>query len=135
MISSITNQGKVRFMVYKDNMDAKMFIKFIKQLIKHSDRKIFLILDNMRVHHARVVKKWLKDYTEKIELFFLPAYSPELNPDEYLNCDLKAGVHSRSPARDTEGLKKKVRSHMKKLQMSPARVKKYFKHPKISYAA
>ena len=135
MISSITNQGKVRFMIYKDSMNAKMFIKFIKQLIKEADKKIFLILDNMRVHHARVVKEWLKDYTEQIELFFLPAYSPELNPDEYLNCDLKAGVHSRSPARDTEGLKKKVRSHMKKLQKTPERVKKYFKHPKISYAA
>jgi len=116
-------------------MNAKMFLKFIKQLIKDADKKIFLILDNMRVHHAQVVKKWLKDYTEQIELFFLPAYSPELNPDEYLNCDLKAGVHSRSPARDTDGLQKKVRSHMKKLQKSPERVKKYFKHPKISYAA
>jgi len=135
MISSITNQGKVRFMIYKDSMNAKMFIKFIKQLIKGADKKIFLILDNMRVHHARVVKEWLKDYTEKIELFFLPAYSPELNPDEYLNCDLKAGVHSKSPARNLEGLKKKVRSHMQKLQKSPGRVKKYFNHPKISYAA
>lgn len=135
MISSITNQGKVRFMIYKDSMNAKMFIKFIKQLIQDADKKIFLVLDNMRVHHARVVKAWLKDYTEQIELFFLPVYSPELNPDEYLNCDLKAGVHSRSPARDTDGLKKKVRSHMKKLQKSPERVKKYFKHPKISYAA
>ena len=135
MISSITNQGKVRFMLYQDTMNAKMFIKFIKQLLKEADRKIFLILDNLRVHHARVVKNWLKDYTKAIELFFLPAYSPELNPDEYLNGDLKAGVHSRSPARDTEGLKKKVRSHMTKLQKLPNRVKKYFHHPKIAYAA
>ena len=135
MISSITNQGKVRFMLYQETMNAKMFIKFIKQLLKDADRKIFLILDNLRVHHARVVKDWLKDYTKAIELFFLPAYSPELNPDEYLNGDLKAGVHSRSPARDTEGLKKKVRSHMTKLQKLPNRVKKYFHHPKIAYAA
>ncbi len=135
MISSITNQGKVRFMLYQDTMNAKMFMKFIKQLIKDAERKIFLVLDNLRVHHARVVKEWLQAYTEEIELFFLPAYSPELNPDEYLNCDLKAGVHARSPARDTEGLKKKVRAHMTKLQKSPARVNKYFKHPKIAYAA
>jgi len=135
MISSITNQGKVRFMLYQDTMNAKMFIKFIKQLLKEADRKIFLILDNLRVHHARVVKDWLKNYTKAIELFFLPAYSPELNPDEYLNGDLKAGVHSRAPARDTEGLKKKVRSHMTKLQKLPNRVKKYFHHPKIAYAA
>ena len=135
MISSITNQGKVRFMLYQETMNAKMFIKFIKQLLKDAERKIFLILDNLRVHHARVVKDWLKDYTKEIELFFLPAYAPELNPDEYLNCDLKAGVHSRSPARDTTGLKKKVRSHMTKLQKLPNRVRKYFHHPKIAYAA
>jgi transposase len=135
MISAITNQGKVRFMLYQDTMNAKMFIKFIKQLLKEADRKIFLILDNLRVHHARVVKDGLKDYTEAIELFFLPAYSPELNPDEYLNGDLKAGVHSRSPARDRESLTRKVRSHMTKLQKLPARVKKYFHHPKIAYAA
>ena len=122
-------------MLYQDTMNAKMFMKFIKQLIKDAERKIFLVLDNLRVHHARVVKEWLQAYTEEIELFFLPAYSPELNPDEYLNCDLKTGVHSRSPARDTEGLKKKVRAHMTKLQKSPARVNKYFKHPKIAYAA
>ncbi len=135
MISSITNQGKVRFMLYQETLNAKMFIKFIKQLLKEADRKIFLILDNLRVHHARVVKDWLKDYTKALELFFLPAYSPELNPDEYLNGDLKAGVHSRSPARDAAGLKKKVRSHMTKLQKLPNRVKKYFNHPKIAYAA
>jgi len=122
-------------MIYTDNMNAKRLITFLKQLMKGADRKIFLILDNLRVHHAKVVKKWLQDYTEKIELFFLPAYSPERNPDEYLNCDLKAGVHSQSPARNTNELKKKVRSHMMKLQKLPARVMKYFKHPKIAYAA
>jgi len=135
MISSITNQGKVRFMLYQETMNAKMFIKFIKQLLKEADRKIFLILDNLRVHHARVGKDGLKEYTKEIELFFLPAYSPELNPDEYLNGDLKAGVPSRSPARDAEGLKKKVRSHMTKLQKLPNRVKQYFHQPKIAYAA
>ena len=135
MISTVTNQGKVRFMIYEGSMNAERFIKFIKQLIKGAKKKIFLILDNLRVHHAKVVKEWLKDYKHQIELFFLPAYSPELNPDEYLNCDLKAGVHSKSPARDKESLTSKVRAHMKILQKSPKRVRKYFKHQKISYAA
>ena len=135
MISTVTNRGKVRFMVYEGSMNAERFIKFIKQLIKGAKSKIFLILDNLRVHHAKVVKDWLEDYQDRIELFFLPAYSPELNPDEYLNCDLKAGIHSKSPARDKESLTNKVRSHMKMLQRSPKRVRKYFKHQKISYAA
>ena len=135
MISTVTNQGKVRFMIYKERMHAEVLIKFMKQLIKGSDKKIFLILDNLRVHHAKIVKAWLKEHQSEIEVSHLPSYSPELNPDEYLNCDLKAGVHSRPPSRKQSDLIKKVRSHMIKLQKLPARVRKYFKHPKIAYAA
>jgi len=94
-----------------------------------------LILDNLRVHHAYVVKDWLENHEDKIELFFLPSYSPEVNADEYLNCDLKAGVHSGVPARTKDQLKKKAISHLRMLQKKPKRVKKYFKHPKIAYEA
>ncbi len=134
MISTVTNQGTVRFMIYDTAMTAQILIKFMKQLIKGASRKIFLILDNLRVHHARLVKAWLEGNKETIEVFFLPAYSPELNPDEYLNCDLKAGVHSGPPARSKNGLKRKVTSHMRKLQKLPDRVASYFNHPKIQYA-
>jgi len=136
MISTVSNQGKVRFIVYGVSMDANRLIKFFEQLTKGVDQKIFLILNNLRVHHAKRVKAWLakQENKKKIEVFYLPAYSPELNSDEYLNCDLKTDVHSKSPARDVDSLKKKIRSHMKKLQKTPARVCKYSKHPKISYA-
>lgn len=135
LISTVTNQGKVRFMVYKDKMDSDTMIKFMKRLVKGSEKKIYLILDNLKVHHSYIVRDWLADHKEEIEVFFLPSYSPELNPDEYLNCDLKAGVHSGTPARTKSELAKKAISHLRKLQKLPARVKKYFKHPKIAYAA
>ena len=92
MISTVTNQGKVRFMVYSGSMNAKRLLRFFAQLVKDAARKVFLILDNLRVHHARLVKAWLaaEENQRNIEVFFLPAYSPELNPDEYLNCDLPA---------------------------------------------
>jgi len=136
LISSITNQGKVRFMIYHDTMNAQTFIKFLSRLIKDAGgRKIFLILDNLRVHHSKIAKNWITEHKDQIELFFLPSYSPELNPDEYLNCDLKAGVHSGSPARSKGQLKTKAISHLRMLQKTPGRVKKYFKHPMISYAA
>lgn len=135
LISSITNQGKVRFMVYKNRMNASILIKFMKRLIQDSDKKVFLILDNLKVHHADVVRDWLHENKERIEVFFLPSYSPELNPDEYLNCDLKAGVHSTAPVRTQEQLKNKAIAHLRKLQKLPKRVTKYFKHPKIVYAA
>lgn len=135
MISAITNQGKVRFRLFHGGMNTDILIEFLRRLIKDAKRKVILILDNLRVHHARNVKKWLSGKQEKIEVFYLPSYSPELNPDEYLNCDLKAGVHSGKPARSGEQLKKKTRSHMKMLQCRPERVKKYFQHEKIRYAA
>jgi len=135
MISSITNQGKVRFMMYEGTFDAKRFIKFLRRLCKEAGRKIYLILDNLKVHHAKVVQAWLDQHKEEIEVFFLPSYSPELNPDEYLNCDLKGGVHSKPPARSQQELKDAVFSHMRLLQNSPGRVANYFKHPKIRYAA
>jgi len=77
----------------------------------------------------------LAEHKGEIEVFYLPPYSPELNPDEYLNCDLKAGVHSGKPARTKQKLKKKVISHMRMLQKTSRRVTKYFEHVKIKYAA
>jgi transposase len=135
MISAITNQGKVRFNIYEGTMNADILIDFCQRLVKSANRKVFLVLDNLRVHHAKVFKAWLLEHEGEIEIFYLPSYSPELNPDEYLNCDLKAGVHSGKPARDKASLKKKVISHMRMLQKKPGRVSKYFDHRKIGYAA
>ncbi|MDR4499086.1 MAG: transposase [Candidatus Scalindua sp.] len=116
-------------------ISKKALIKFLKRVISDSTRKIFLILDNLKVHHSYVVRDWLNKHKEQLEVFFLPSYSPELNPDEYLNCDLKVGVHSQMPAKTKEQLKNNSISHLRKLQKSPNRVMKYFKHPKIAYAA
>lgn len=135
MVSAISNQGKVRFMLYEDTMTAKRLIQFMTRLVKDVNRKVFLILDNLRVHHSKRVKAWLEKHKEKIEVFYLPSYSPELNPDEYLNGDLKRRVHSGIPARTVNALKNKTRSFMKTLQRRPHHVRNYFKHPKVSYAA
>ncbi len=96
---------------------------------------MFLVLDNLRVHHRKLVKVWLEDHKEQIEIFFLPSYSPKLNPDEYLNGDLKQRIRSGLPSKTEEDLKKKTRSFMKTLQRRPHHVSNYFKHPKIAYAA
>jgi transposase len=135
MISAITNQGKVRFRIFEGAMNADVLIDFLMRLLKDAQRRVFLILDNLRVHHAKPVKEWLKEHARMIEVFYLPAYSPELNPDEYLNCDLKAGVHSGTPARSKAQLKQKASKHMRMLQRKPSRVRKYFRHEKIRYAA
>ena len=135
MISSITNQGKVRFMLYRETMTAPVLIKFMSRLIKDVEKKVFLILDNHRVHHSKRVKKWLEEHRQRIEVFFLPPYAPEHNPDEYLNGDLKQRIRSGLPSRDQEELVKKTRSFMKTLQHRPNHVRSYFKHHLVRYAA
>ena len=135
MISAITNQGKVRFMMYRDAMNSELLIKFMTRLIKDAGRKVFLILDNLRVHHGKNVKQWLGEHKDQIEVFYLPSYSPELNPDEYLNSNLKTKVHSGIPIRSWKDLEMKTRSFMRTLMKQPAHVRSYFKHPKVDYAA
>ena len=135
MISSITNQGKMRFMVYGTNFTSQVFIRFMKQLIKGTKKKVYLILDNLRVHHSKPVKKWVKENSDSIELFFLPSYSPELNPDEYLNCDLKAKIKADKPTRKKGDIKTKMIKHLRSIQAQPQRIKSYFNHRMISYAA
>jgi len=135
IISTVTNRGKVRWKIFEGAMHADLLIDFFKRLIKDVDRKVFLILDNLKVHHARKVKPWLADHEDGIEVFYLPSYSPELNPDECLNADLKDGVTRRAPARSKGQLKKAAISHLRKLQKSPQRVRKYFEHKPVRYAA
>ena len=135
MISTITNQGKVRFMTYKGTMNSQRFIVFLKRLIKGSKKKLFIILDNLKVHHSKIVKKWAEENTEKIALFYLPSYSPELNPDEYLNNDLKSGIGLKPTPKNDKQMKNNVKSHMMFLQKNPKKVARFFRHKSIKYAA
>ena len=135
MISTITNQGKVRFMTYEGTMNAQRFIVFLKRLIKGSARKIYLILDNLKVHQSKIVKAWAEKNTDEIELLYLPSYSPEINPDEYLNNDLKSGIGLKPTPKNHKQMKSNVKSHMIFLQKNPKRVARFFHHKSIKYAA
>lgn len=135
MISTVTNQGQVQFMIYSGSMNADRMIGFMERLVKNKGQKVFLILDNLRVHHSKIVKEWAEDNKDSIELFFLPSYSPEKNPDEYLNCDLKYGMSERPAPKNEEQLRANVEDHMNMLKGNCERVKKYFAHKDIRYAA
>jgi len=134
MISTITNQGKVRFMFYKEKMNSDMLIKFLKRLVKGADKKVFLILDNSRVHYSKVVKAWLVERKNEIEIFYLPGYSPDLNPDEYLNNDLKCGISLRPVSRHNGRLEKNAKKHMHSIQKQPKRMRKLFQAKSIHFA-
>ncbi len=134
-IASISNQGKVRFMLYTQKLTAQVFITFLERLIAKRTRKLMWIVDRHPVHRSNAVQQWLHEHQANIEMHFLPPYSPQLNPAEYLNCDVKYGVHSQPPTRNLSQLKARVSSHLHKLQKLPARIIKYFKHPSIAYAS
>ena len=133
MISAISSQGSVRFMVYQDTMNQQRLIRFMQRLIRTSEQKVFLILDNLKVHHGKLAAAWLEKNKEKIEVFFLPPYAPEYNPDEYLNHALKISVHSGQLPYTTEDISRKIQSFMRRLQHHPSVVSSFFLHPSLSY--
>lgn len=133
MISTVTNLGKLRFMIYDGSFNAQVFIKFLTRLVKSSPKKVHLIVDNLRVHHAKLVKAWVEQRLDKIELHYLPSYSPDLNPDEYLNCDLKTELSKRPERRIKGKFTKTVRSTMRRIQGLPKRVASYFHAKPLAY--
>lgn len=135
MISAITNQGKLRFMLYRDTMNAKLMIKFLSRLILDTNRKVFLIVDNLKVHHATLVQEWVKKHKKQIALFFLPSYAPEYNPDEYLNGDVKRAMAKKGYSVSVDELESKARGTMMTLQRKPRHVANYFKAKAVKYAA
>ena len=134
MLSAISNKGKLRFTITKESVNMDILIDFMKRLIKDTGRKVLLILDNLRVHHAKKVQEWLSEHKHEIEVFYLPPYSPEYNPDEYLNSDLKREMSKRPIPKSEDELSGNARSVLKKTQMDPKRVKSYFGSKFTKYA-
>ncbi len=135
LISAVSNRGAVRWMVLDGAVNAAALIRFLQRLIREVPRKVFLILDRLQVHRAARVRAWLAEHRARIEVFYLPAYSPELNPDEGLNADLKQVVTRKAPARSKQHLKQATISHMRRLSKSPARIRSYFRHKPVRYAS
>ena len=135
MVSSVNSQGKCHWMIIGGVFNADRLIEFMRSLAREVPRKVFLVMDNLKVHHCKPVKEWLEENAAQIEVFCLPSYSPKLNPDERLNADLKHAITTSIPRRTRQGLLKKTTEHMKMVKASPERVKTYFKDKHVAYAA
>ena len=133
MISALSSQGELRYMLYEDSMNQQHLISFLGHMLQTSRQKIFLILDNLRVHHGKMVAEWVSKHQDKIELFFLPPYAPESNPDEYLNHALKLSVHSGDLPKDRLEIRYKTNSFMRTLQRNKDKVAAFFRSPQIPY--
>jgi transposase len=135
VISTVTNKGQMRWKVFSGALNAKVLTGFLERLARQQEKKIFLILDNLRVHHSKPVKKWLAEHAEKIEVFYLPSYSPELNPDELLNANLKQRVTKTVPAKNKIALTRTAIGALRSIQKQPQRVESYFQQKNVCYAA
>ena len=135
MIATVTNKGEARWMIVEAAFNADKLIEFLASLIKDAPNKVFLILDNLRVHHSKPVKAWVAEHKDEIELFYLPSYSPELNPEERLNSDLKQKMRNQVPARTKAKLRAATEAYMTKIENDPGRVKAYFQDTYVKYAA
>jgi transposase len=135
MISAINNKGHLNFMVFKSRFDATVFLGFLKRLVRQIKRRIFLIIDGHPVHHALSIKNWMQKHTAQIALFYLPGYSPQLNPDEMLNQDVKSNAVGRRRAKNQKELLANTRSYLRSRQRQPHIVKNYFQEEHVRYAS
>src|SRR5262245_13166054 len=135
VISTITNDGHVRFMTYGAAMTAAVFLVFLGRLVRGARKKIFLIVDQLPAHTSAAVEAWLRGRENKIEMFYLPRGSPELNPDEYLNNDIHTGVNQTQLPDNQSDLRSNIQRFMHKLAHLPEHIMSYFNNPFIHYAA
>lgn len=132
MISAISNRGELRFLLYSEAINSECLIGFMEALIKTANRrKVYFILDNLRVHQSKQVSQWLEAHKEEIALFYLPPYSPERNSDEYLNSDLKQSIGTQAMEQNIQELEENISAFMGRISDDPDHVKSYFDHPSL----
>jgi transposase len=135
MISTITNRGKLRFKLFTQRFDSAVMLDFLRRLIRSTSQKVFLIVDGHPVHRSRAVHQWLEKHKDLIQMFFLPAYSPQLNPDELLNHDVKANAVGRQRAKNKTEMIANIRSYLRSTQRQPDIVQRFFHEKYVAYAA
>ncbi len=131
MISSITNLGKLSFMIFNENFTSEVFLRFLKRLVQQACSKVFLIVDRHRAHKSKQIQQWLTCNEKAIRIFYLPSYCPELNPDEFLNQDVKTHLGKKRLQNKAE-MVKNLNSHLKMRQKQPEIIQNFIKgcHPK-----
>jgi transposase len=135
MISAVSAKGLLRFMVVKGKIGGERVCEFLRRLMYKAKRPVFLILDGHPMHRSKAVKQCEESYSGKLKLFFLPPYSPELNPDEQVWHDLKSKGVGRSEILSREDLEKKVVAHLETLKGLPKKIRSFFQLPMTKYAA
>src|SRR3954463_6970329 len=135
LVATITNEGEVHFLTYRESMTAALFLTFLGKLLSETTRKVSLILDRLPAHEAKSVADWVAAHGDRIELFWLPKHAPELNAEEYLHNDLKGAINAEGLPDSRGELRSRIEWFMSRLLQLPERVRSYFQHPCVQYAA
>lgn len=134
MISAISNKGHLQFMII-DRFNGEVFLDFLKRMIKYSREKVFFVTDGHPAHKTKKVKEWLNENQNRIEVFFIPPYSPELNAQEYLNQDLRTNVIGKKRPINKKQMRENIEGFMRSRKKDKTQVQKYFRHKHVRYAA
>ena len=132
-VGAISPRGEFRFMLYEKTMNAQRFIAFLKRLLHDEPRPIFLIVDGHPVHRSRVVRKFVESTQGRLELHFLPPYSPEINPVEQVWNHAKSHQIGRQVASGPGQLKRLLLSAFRRLQRLSHVIRGFFRHPECRY--
>jgi transposase len=135
MISALSNRGQLQFMIFKENFTNGVCLRFLRRLLKHNRRKVVLIWDGHPVHASAAVAAFVAQNAARLKVYRLPTYSPDLNPDELVNNDVKSNALGRQRPRTQKQMIRHIREHMHKRKNDPALVRRFFQEESVRYAA
>lgn len=135
MISAISNSGHLQFMIIDGRFNSGVFLDFLKRMVRYSRKKIYFVTDGHPAHKTKVLNQWLEENRKRIEVFFLPPYSPELNPQEYVNQDVKTNIIGKKRAINKAQMRDNVEKFMYYRKADKMQVQKYFQVSHVQYAA
>jgi transposase len=136
LMSAISSAGDLIYMTYDRTMNCRVFIRSLNQMVRRAKgQMVFLIVDNLKVHHGKLVQQWLDTHKNQLRIFYLPPYFPDLNPNEYFNNLLKTVIRYCNQAKSKEEFNEIIRSSINKLQRDKAKISRLFRNKNIKYAA
>lgn len=133
MVSAVSARGELHFAVQEEGIKSEAFLAFAKNLVNDAGRPVFLIMDNSTVHHATILKEHAEQSKGMLRLYFLPPYSPDLNPDEWVWKNVKNDNIGRASAKNEGELMQFAHAALSRLKEAPEKLRSFFADPALRY--
>lgn len=133
MVSAISPRGELHFEIHDQGTKKEEFLAFCKKLVEDAGRPVFLILDNSQVHRSLILKEYAEESNGRLTIFFLPSYSPDLNPDEWVWKNVKHDNLGRASAKSVGDLATFAEAALDRLKNAPEKIRSFFGDPALRY--